>query len=36
MGGGTSGGGFIWWPLALAAAAMTSVAGLFTTRWARR
>jgi hypothetical protein len=36
MGGDSSGGGFIWWPLALAAAAMTSVAGLFTARWARR
>lgn len=35
-GGGSSDGGFIWWPLALAAAAMTSVAGLFTARWARR
>jgi len=29
-------GGFMWWPLALAAAALTSVAGLFTARWARR
>ena len=29
-------GGFMWWPLALAAAALTSVAGLFTARWSRR
>ncbi|KPK47318.1 MAG: hypothetical protein AMJ77_03530 [Dehalococcoidia bacterium SM23_28_2] len=35
--GGTSGdGGAMWWPLALAAAALTSVAGLLTARWARR
>jgi len=36
MGGMSGDGGFMWWPLALAAAALTSVAGLFTTRWARR
>jgi hypothetical protein len=36
MGGMGSDGGFMWWPLALAAAAVTSVAGLFTARWARR
>jgi hypothetical protein len=36
MGGMGSDGGFMWWPLALAAAALTSVAGLFTARWARR
>ena len=29
-------GSFMWWPLALAAAAFTSVAGLLTARWARR
>ena len=29
-------GSFMWWPLALAAAALTSVAGLFTARRARR
>jgi len=36
MGGMSGDGGFMWWPLALAAAALTSVAGLFTARWARR
>jgi hypothetical protein len=36
MGGMGGDGGFMWWPLALAAAALTSVAGLFTARWARR
>jgi hypothetical protein len=36
MGGMSGDGGFMWWPLALAAAAITSVAGLFTARWARR
>jgi len=37
MGGMSGDGGFTWWwPLALAAAALTSVAGLFTARWARR
>jgi hypothetical protein len=36
MGGFGGDGGFMWWPLALAAAALTSVAGLFTARWARR
>ena len=35
MGGMSGDGGFMWWPLALAAAALTSVAGLFTARWAR-
>ncbi len=35
--GGTSGdSSLLWWPLALAAAALTSVAGLATARWARR
>ncbi len=35
--GSTSGdGGSTWWALALAAAALTSVAGLLTARWARR
>ncbi|KPK21641.1 MAG: hypothetical protein AMJ76_02085, partial [Dehalococcoidia bacterium SM23_28_1] len=36
MGGMSGDGGFMWWPLALAAAALTSVAGLLTARWARR
>jgi chitinase len=36
MGGMSGDGGFMWWPLALAAAALTSVVGLFTARWARR
>jgi hypothetical protein len=36
MGGMSGDAGFMWWPLALAAAALTSVAGLFTARWARR
>jgi hypothetical protein len=36
MGGMGGDGGFMWWPLALAAAALTSLAGLFTARWARR
>jgi len=36
MGGMSGDGSFMWWPLALAAAAITSVAGLFTARWARR
>jgi hypothetical protein len=36
MGGMSGDGGSMWWPLALAAAALTSVAGLFTARWARR
>jgi len=36
MGGMSGDGGFMWWPLALAAAALTSVAGLFTARWSRR
>jgi hypothetical protein len=35
-GASTSGDGFMWWPLAMVAAALTSVAGLFTARWARR
>lgn len=36
MGGMSGDGGFMWWPLALTAAALTSVAGLLTARWARR
>jgi hypothetical protein len=36
MGGMSGDGGFMWWPLALAAAAFTSVAGVLTARWARR
>jgi len=36
MGGMSGDGGFMWWPLALAAAALTSVAGLLTARSARR
>jgi hypothetical protein len=36
MGGMSGDGGFMWWPLALAAAALTSVAGLLSARWARR
>jgi hypothetical protein len=36
-GGGPGGGdGFAWWPLALAAAALTAVAGLYTARRATR
>jgi hypothetical protein len=36
-GGGPGGGdGFQWWPLALAAAALTAVAGLYTARRATR
>lgn len=36
-GAGSSGdGGFLWWPLALAAAALTAVAGLYTARRATR
>jgi len=36
MGSGGEGGGFLWWPLALAAAALTAVAGLYTARRAAR
>jgi hypothetical protein len=36
MGSTGEGGGFLWWPLALAAAALTCVAGLYTARTARR
>jgi hypothetical protein len=36
MGSPSEGGGFLWWPLALAAAALTCVAGLYTARTARR
>ena len=36
MGSGGEGGGFLWWPLALAAAALTAVAGLYTARRATR
>jgi hypothetical protein len=36
MGSGVGGGGFLWWPLALAAAALTAVAGLYTARRATR
>jgi hypothetical protein len=36
MGSGGAGGGFLWWPLALAAAALTAVAGLYTARRATR
>jgi len=36
MGSGSEGGGFLWWPLALAAAALTAVAGLYTARRATR
>jgi len=36
MGGMSGDGSFMWWPLALAAAALTSVAGLLTARSARR
>jgi len=37
LGAGSSGdGGFLWWPLALAAAALTAVAGLYTARRATR
>jgi hypothetical protein len=37
LGAGSSGdGGFMWWPLALAAAALTAVAGLYTARRATR
>jgi hypothetical protein len=36
MGSPSDGGGFLWWPLALAAAALASAAGLFTARTARR
>lgn len=32
MGSGGEGGGLLWWPLALAAAALTAVAGLYTAR----
>jgi hypothetical protein len=35
-GSGSDGGGFLWWPLALAAAALTAVAGLYTARRATR
>ena len=35
-GSGGEGGGFLWWPLALAAAALTAVAGLYTARRATR
>jgi hypothetical protein len=34
--GSSSGGGFLWWPLALAAAALTAVAGLYTARRSTR
>ena len=37
VGRGSAGeGGFLWWPLALAAAALTAVAGLYTARRATR
>jgi len=36
VGSGGEGGGFLWWPLALAAAALTAVAGLYTARRATR
>jgi hypothetical protein len=36
MGSGGEGGDFLWWPLALAAAALTAVAGLYTARRATR
>jgi hypothetical protein len=36
MGSGGGDGGFLWWPLLLAAAALTAVAGLYTARRATR
>jgi hypothetical protein len=36
MGSSSEGGGFLWWPLALAAAALAAVAGLYTARRATR
>ena len=36
IGSGGADGGFLWWPLALAAAALTAVAGLYTARRATR